>query len=168
VGTYKRAVLTSYGEQLPDKLGRAGGLLNALQAKGHRFYLEPEARIYHANPSRFLATVGLRFNAGRLYGAVCAANEGWSPLHRLLYFFGGPLIPLVRFRRLYQELFHSRERPENGPRLWLALFLGLILDALGQMAGYILGSGGSEQRLVEFEHDRLRHLMRQDRQVLAR
>lgn len=76
--TYKRDVLLSYGDELPERLGRDGGLLDDLSGQGARFFLEPGARIAHVNPSILSATVDLRFNAGRLYGHMRCTGEGWS------------------------------------------------------------------------------------------
>lgn len=165
--SYKRDLLTQYGENLEQKLGRDGGLLESLQAQGHRLYLEPEAGIYHANPSLLSSTSGLRFDAGRLYGATRAEQHGWSPAQRLLYIAGGPLIPLVRFKRLREELFGDGRRDELRPRVFPALMLGLVLDGLGQMAGYAFGPGGTTERLALFEMDRPRHLTPADRKALA-
>ena len=165
--TYKRDVLTGYGEHLPERLGRDGGLLTDLAAEGARFRLEPEAAIAHVNPSVLRATVDLRFSAGRLYGHMRAEEEGWSRAKRLLYVAGGPLIPAVRFKRFHGEYFASGRRRDITPRVYPALALGLALDGIGQMAGYCAGPGGTVEKLAVFEMDRLQHITAGERRDIA-
>ncbi len=164
--SYKRDVLIEYGDALANALGRSGELPNALTKRGHRFALAMAARLAHANPSLFSSTADLRFSAGRLYGAKRAEAGGWSPVQRALYTLGGPLIPFVRFRRLRQELFGDGQRREIASRVQPALLLGLVLDGLGQMAGYAAGPGSTPEKLATFEMDRPQHLTRQDQQAL--
>ena len=164
--TYRRKALVAYGEGLDEKLTRSGGLLEDLQEQGNRFYLS-DGRLAHANPSRLLPTISLRFNAGRLYGWTRALQGEWTPLHKVLYVVGGPLIPLVRYRRLKAELFGRGRRAELLPRVLPALFFGLVVDALGQMAGYALGPGKAPGILATFEMDRMEHLTSGDRRLLG-
>ena len=161
---YKRDGLLAIGPELDAALGRDGGLLHRLRAGGHRLFLEPGARIRHVNPSRLLPTLALRLDAGRLSAATRARLERWSPLRRLAYVLAGPLIPLLRARP-----FHSKAlRAGLFPRVYPALALCLVLDALGQMLGFALGPGDAARRLAAFEVDRMRHLTQRDRGALER
>jgi Glycosyl transferase family 2 len=164
--SFKREALLAYGDDLERLLGREGGLLQDLRAKGHRLLLQPAARIAHVNPSRLVSTADLRFNAGRLYGASRAARNRWSMPKRLLYAAAGPLIPFVRFRRLRKDLFGAGQRRALVPRVYPALLLGLAFDGAGQMAGYLFGAGRSPDKLAVFEMDRLQHLTARDRQAI--
>jgi hypothetical protein len=161
--SFKRLVLEQFGEGLESYLGRDGGLLQRLRADGHRFYLEPAARVHHANPSRLSATVTLRLNAGRLAGATRSRLEQWSPLRRTLYVLGGPLIPVFRARPLHRKVF----RAGLFPRAYPALLLCLVLDGIGQMLGFALGPGESAQTLSDFEVGRPRHMTARDRHDLG-
>jgi hypothetical protein len=161
--SYKRAVLEQYGAELETFLGRDGGFLDRLRRDGHRFYLEPTARIHHANPSRLSSTVALRLNGGRLYGATRSRLERWSPLRRTLYVLGGPLIPLVRAGPIHHKVF----RAGLFPRAYPALLLCLVLDGIGQMLGYALGPGASARTLAHFEVNRPRHMTKRDRHDLG-
>lgn len=67
-GSYRRAAVAAFENELPDRMGRDGDLHDRLRAGGGRMYLAGEARITHANPSRLAPTADLRFHAGRLYG----------------------------------------------------------------------------------------------------
>lgn len=165
--TAKTKLLKSYGDGLAEKLTRSGGLLEDLQDKGVRLYLESAARLAHANPSRFAPTIELRFCAGRLYGHTRATENDWTPLHRILYVGGGLLIPFVRIRRFREEFFANGKRADLYPAVLPALLFGLFLDALGQMAGYAFGPGKSAEVLAVFEMDRMQHLNAADRQALS-
>ncbi len=163
---FKTAALQAYGPELGHKLSRAGGLLEDLQANGQRFYFCAEARVAHANPSRLWPTVQLRFSAGRLFACTRARNEYWTPLHHLIFFFGSPLIPFLRYGRVKRELFGHGQRASLLPRVLPGLFVGLVLDGIGQMMGYGFGPGGSAELLAVFEMDRMQHLTRHDRKLL--
>jgi hypothetical protein len=52
------------------------------------------------------------------------------------------------------------------PGVLPVLTLGLVLDAIGQMVGYLAGPGDSAAWLAEFEYDRLRHVSDGDRRML--
>lgn len=164
---YKTSALQSYGDGLACKLGRGGGLLDDLLRQGGQFYLESRARLAHANPSLLWPTVRLRFWAGRLYAFQRARQENWSFPKRLTYSMLGLAIPFLRLARLDRALLRRRELRCLRPRLWPALWCGLLFDALGQMTGYCAGSGRALEVLAVFEMDRLQHLKAKDRQHLA-
>jgi hypothetical protein len=158
--------LLEYGDDLVHVLGRGAGLLRDLAAKGHRFYLESEARIAHVNPSLLRSMAKLRFNAGRLSAALRAEREGWSLLRRLAYVAGAPAIPFVRFKRIYDDLFRGGRRRHLVPKVFPALMLGLLIDGLGEMVGFATGPGDSVETLAVFEMDRMQHVTEADRDRL--
>ena len=164
--SYKRDVLLSYGDHLPDRLGRDGRLLDDLAGSGARFHLEPGAAIAHVNPSILKATTDLRFSAGRLYGHMRATSGGWSPARRALYIAGGPAIPAVRFKRFWDDYFASGRRRDILPRILPALAYGLVLDGLGQMVGYAAGPGATVEKLATFEMDRRQHVTARERATM--
>lgn len=161
--SYKRDALLPFGDTLPDRMVREGGLLSALRAQGGRFMIAERARVHHINPSTISATTELRWHAGRLYGARRASSGGWGVAHRALYVVLGPLIPLVRFSRVTRELFGNGVRADIARRVKPAIFAGLIIDAFGQMAGYALGAGRSLAVLTRYELDRMQHITRAER-----
>jgi len=79
----------------------------------------------------------------------------------------GLLIPLIRYRIFKREFFNGGKRRELYPRVVPALLLGLLMDALGQMAGYALGPGNAPAVLAVFEMDRMQHLIASDRRQLT-
>lgn len=165
-GTYRRAALEPYGEELWQLFNRESEILVKLRDGGGAFRFVPGARIRHLNPSSLGSTAKLRFDAGRLYAANRARDEGWSLVKRIAYVGLGPVIPLLRYVRMRKELLGGdtgRSEAKLGP----FLLLGLIFDAAGQMAGFAVGPGGARGRLAVFEMDRLDHLNPSDRGVFA-
>lgn len=158
--SYRRDVIQAYDDGLEDRLVRESGFHDELRAEGHRFYLSP-ARVYHVNPSRATSVWALRFAAGRLYGAQRA--EGWSPVKRLAYTAGSPLIPLVRLRRFKQDMFDGGPHGSLWPRVGPATLFGFLADAAGQAAGYAAGEGDAPEKLAAFEFYRMRHVTEQDK-----
>ncbi len=160
-GSFRRAALEPLRDALPATWNREGGALKLLKARGATFRFAPRARVRHLNPSTIRATAALRFDAGRLYAAERARSEGWGKGKCLVYAGLGPLIPLVRYLKMRRELFGPGRAAEGRRGPWL--FLGLVFDAAGQMAGYLAGPGGARDRLATFEMDRAQHLNRADR-----
>jgi GT2 family glycosyltransferase len=102
-------------------------LLRDLRRQGHRFYLEPAARIAHLNVSRLSSWLVERFLAGRAFAALRA--RPWSRARRLAYAAAAPLIPLVRAHRILRTCAApvSRSSTARAP----ALVVGLVVSAAG-------------------------------------
>lgn len=167
-GSYRRAAVAKLGGELPDLMVRGGGLHDRLRADGGRMFLAAQARISHVNPSRVTATADLRFSAGRLYGDQRRRQQGWSPGRRCLYAAAFPLIPLVRFRRIYAEhLAPGCAHHRLARRILPGMIAALVVDAAGQAVGYLFGAGRAPEVLAVFEMDRMQHLRRRDRRSLA-
>jgi hypothetical protein len=142
--SYKRNALLDCGPELDSLLDGAQDSVmhQGLRARGRRLYLEPKAKVYHHNFESLSASVKEHFDCGRSFAAARA--RPWSALRRVLYAGGGPLIPLVRFRRIWKDIRRSGKSRDLLPGIIPALLLGLITGALGEMAGYALGPGTVE------------------------
>jgi hypothetical protein len=159
---FRRDVLMTFGAQLPDILARDGGLLEALQRSGHRFFREPGARMQHLNPSRLGSMLRLRLQSARASADTRARTAGWSPARRILYVAASPLFPILRLRALWPRL---RAHPARAvlPRIAPVLALVLLVDAVGQAIGFALGAGNSAARAGQYDLDREPHLNAADR-----
>lgn len=159
--SYRRAALLEYGDALEDMLRSDTLLLQDLRRQGHRFYIEPAARIAHLNVSRPSSWLVERFLAGRAFAALRA--RPWSRARRLAYAAASPLIPLVRARRLLRDVRRAGLAQRLLPRLLPALVVGLVVSAAGELCGYTLGTGAPD-RLYEMELHKVRHLRRGERE----
>ncbi len=157
--SYKRETLLTYGDALSDRLEAESPMQWDLQSKGHLFCLEPEARTFHLNYERFGPSCELRFHGGRLFAANRARN--WSLGRRAFYALASPLIPLVRMARVVQQARRIHPRP-GLLRLLPVVGVLLVLDALGEMAGYATGSGRAMQSLSADEFHRERFLLKRE------
>ena len=155
-------LLAAVGDDLDRRLGRDGNILGTLLKQGHRFYLEPAARVRHLNPSKTASTRELRFNAGRLYAATRADAGKWSTPKRLFYAAASPLFPAMRLKHLGRRTLVAQD--SVGWRLWPSLLWWLTVDAAGQAIGFAAGPGKTAQTLAAFEFDRARHMTDADRQ----
>jgi hypothetical protein len=161
---YKRRVLMEYGAALEGMLAAETVLHQDLRAKGHRLYLESAARTDHVNFSRLGVWLRVQYHAGRVFAAVRA--DGRNILWRLFFTCASPLIPIVRARRAIEQARRANGSRPPVLRLVPLLLIGLTLDGLGQMIGYILGAGNSKTRLSIFEFNRLRYLTEEDRRMV--
>jgi hypothetical protein len=159
--SYKRSILLDFGTDLDAMLEAETVLHWELRKKGYKLYLEPAAKTSHVSFSLLSSFVSTLYYNGRLFAGTRANTM--SMLQRLLYIGGAPLIPFVRLARIFKTT-HQPGRPHvNLLRILPVMFLGLVLDGLGQMIGYACGIGDSKQKLENFEYHRRQHLSKRDR-----
>jgi hypothetical protein len=157
---YKREVLLGYGAELEEMLEAESTLHWDLISKGHRLYLNSNAKTYHLNYSRLGPAFILRFLGGRLFAA--ARSRKWPVWQHLLYAGTSPLIPLKRAGRIVGDLERIGQQPWRRPHILGLLMLCLTADACGEMVGYLFGSGASMARLTEMEFRRERFMQDDD------
>ena len=161
--SYKRDLLLAYGERLEAMLDAESVLQWDLRARGHRLYLEPQARTFHQNLSVRASSLPLRFNGGRLFASARARE--WPMWRRAMFTTAAPLIPAVRLARILRELFAPGRPRRLLPRVLPALAVGLVFDGAGEMMGYALGPGASMAKLSDMEFHRERYLAEFDRRA---
>lgn len=161
--SYKKAVLLEYGDQLESMMDAETVLHWDLHRKGHRLYLEADARIAHTNFSLWSSWVPLQFYNGRLFAGIRRGNM--SLMMRIIYTLGSPLIPLVRLIKICRSMpsihLHSRFFC-----CLHAMVIGLSLDGMGQMFGYAFGGGKAFEEVSKFEFHRTRHISEKDQEFL--
>lgn len=165
--SYKRGLLLEYGDSLDNMLEAESVLHWELRRSGHKLYLETAAKTSHINISRLASWSSAQYHAGRMFAAFRARNEHWSLLRRSSFTVAGPLIPLVRLQRILRQRHRLPTETRWLPSLLPTLWFGLVLDALGQMAGYATGEGKSSEKAFYFEFHRERHLRKSDRRLCA-
>ena len=139
-------------------------LLHArLRAAGERLLVEPAARLWHINISSARAWLPERLHAGQRFGGARART--WPLTRRTLYAAASPVIPLVRFWRLF-PIWQARRA--QLPRGTLgAIVVSLMVSALGEALGYLVGSGDSMRRLSRIELHKEHYLSEDERRALA-
>ena len=152
--SYKRDVLLSYGKNLEGMMEAETLLHWDLRAKGYKLYLEPLAKAAHTNFGQLSVWIPVQFYCGRVFAGDRAINEQWPLWKRLIYTAASPLIPIVRFSRIWQQLQQRQKHSLLSPKLLLTLTLGLVIDAIGQGIGYTLGTGNAMDKLSTFEFHR--------------
>ena len=159
--SFKRAALLELGAELPELLRHSNRINAALRARGGRFFLEPRARTFHVNVSRPGSWLVERAAAGRAYASARA--DRWPAWRRALYACGSPLIPLVRGRRVLRHIRRTGRSEELLPHILPALAIGLVVSALGELAGYALGPGRAPRLIGEMELRRMPHVLPEKR-----
>ena len=162
---YKRSLLLEYGAQLEDLMDAETVLHLDLARRGHQLRMEPEARTAHTNFALLSSWLPVQFYNGRVFGGSRAA--AWPIAKRLLYFAASPLIPAVRLYRCLRELAKPARHSRRIPGMLPLLTLGLALDGLGQMLGYLFGVGGAVARAAAYEFHRFEHITAADRAHLG-
>lgn len=148
---YRRDLLLALGEGLARVLQLESPWLWDLTAGGARVECVPAARSHHFNFAELGPALPLRFHGGRVYGATRAAP--WSVWRRVLYAGALPLIIAIRWWRVLQQA--PRSLPD-GLTMAMHARLPLLLtaDVLGEVTGYLAGSGDAIQRISGLEFHR--------------
>ncbi len=147
--SYKREVLLAYGDRL-EAVMEAETVLHAdLRAQGLQLFLNPAARVYHANMTQLGSALETAHVYGRLFAAARA--RGWPLGRRLLYIAGAPLIPFVRLRRALAEVARTGRQRALLPGLIAPLLLLLLSNGLGEFLGYAFGEGATRQAILRLE-----------------
>jgi len=149
--SYKRELLLAYGDRLPQLLECESIMHWDLREHGHRLYTEAAAKVHHRNITKLGSAAIEHFHNGRCFGGLRA--RGWNPIRRLLYAAGSPLIPAIRLRRTLRDIRRTGHE-EILPRALPMIVSSLITHALGEMTGYLIGTGGAAREMSKYELDR--------------
>jgi hypothetical protein len=154
----ERELLVQLDGDLAALLAPGSALADELRSRGEKIGFHPDALIDHVNVSRPVAWAGERFIGGVL---LAQARVGrWGFARRLLYAAGSPLIPFLWITRTLRVVDWGARRREV-PVLTLPLmFLGTVIWAVGEFAGYLGLAGDAEVRMTEYEMHKLRYATR--------
>jgi len=161
--SYRRDVLLELGSRMEDLLEAETVLHMELRDRGRRLVVQPRARSAHTNFGRFDVWLPVMFHCGRVFAATRATRWGWG--RRALYAVAFPLIPCVRFVRALRHLQHAESPRPSLARIAPVLALGLAADGVGQLVGYVAGSGTSPNILIAFEFRRIDFVPESDRHL---
>lgn len=159
--SYRREALLGMRSELSGLMNAELFLNERLRSSGHKCLLEPAARTRHVNVSRLRPWFTHHWIGGRLYGGTRAKLGNWSPLRRLIYIGGSPLVPPLRLARVRREIRRTTHA-SLFPRLLPALIAGLAVYALGEAMGYLLGVGEADVKYAVSELDRYRYVVDRD------
>ncbi len=150
--SYKRDVLTAFGDRLDRLLTPDFNLHEELRRAGRMMFVESRAVIGHENFERFGGPVRAHYVYMRLLAGRRAELGNWSRGRRVFYAAAGLVgAPAIGIWRLYGGL---RGRTALVPLFIAALPVVLVmrvLTAVGESVGYFAGEGHSERELHYWE-----------------
>jgi GT2 family glycosyltransferase len=159
--SYKRSLLLKFGTDLEELLEAETLLHWNLREKGYKLYLEPRAITSHVNFSLFSSWIQAQYHSGRVFAA--ARIHGMSKLKQALFIGGAPLIPFVRFLRIFREMCKPGRFKMKFFSVMPILFVGLSINGFGQMLGYAFSAGNSKDKMAQLEFHRDRHVSKRDK-----
>ena len=163
---YKRDILMQvYDDDLENWFDSESVLHWDMRARGYRLAADPEVVTFHWNFSKLWPTMKLRWHAGRQFAGCCKLR--WAKSRSLLYFFGSPLIPLVRLYRIVKQLRHPERPAHLLPRLIPVCLFLLGVEAAGGAVGFLLGQGSSSEHIAKIDFHRQDNMNARDRAQFA-
>jgi hypothetical protein len=145
---FERARLTRAARH-PVDLVYGVGVSDALARENAEMRFVPEAVIDHLNIVRSHGVLADRLSGGRLWAAV--RSRSWTSPRRAAHVVGAPLAPVVMAGRIFGSHGWRALRSEV-PRGTGALVVAFaVLQASGEVVGYLRGPGDAERRHVQLE-----------------
>lgn len=151
--SYKRDILLSLGEELKIFMQAESVLHRYLVARDYRLFLETSTCTTHLNFDTWSAWIPARYHTGRQFASTWA--HSWSRARRLFFTLASPMIPWVRLWRI-QKRVCRREPPVFQIRLLPIMLVGLLVEGLGHLIGYVAGAGDSIEKVAKYEFHRIK------------
>lgn len=159
--SYNRNALMEYGSDLPYVLEAESPMQWDMMTRGHTFCIEPNVKTYHLNFSKFFVSLSLRFHGGRLFASH--RSRHWSLYRRFAYLIASPLIPWIRLLRIIRIIILKQQQGIMLIKALPILIIFLLYDGLGEMFGYIAGSGNANRVLSHLEFNQERSLSKHEK-----
>ncbi|MFN8380123.1 MAG: hypothetical protein U0452_15790 [Anaerolineae bacterium] len=139
-------------DELRDLLEIESLLNTRMGARGHRLFVEAEARFAHANEHVLLTFWEGNLIFSRLFGALRSEAQGWSAGERWSRILAAPALPFLRVTRLLVHL--ARHQPQQ--LRWVlrelpAVFSAQAASVIGQTMGLLVGPGESARKFLFYE-----------------
>jgi hypothetical protein len=152
--SYRRDVLVSLGSELAELLTADFNLHDRLRARQLTLVVQPAAQVRHESEERYLNALRSSFVYSRALAAKRASLDRWSARTRALVAAKDLLgAPVARLVRLLQARPRSSPADRGLAALLPAIVLLLVVSAVGEAVGYLLGEGASAARLLYYEVD---------------
>jgi hypothetical protein len=149
--SYKRDILLAYGSDLEDLMEAENILHLRIVEQGYELLLESGTSTSHLNFDSYSSWIPKRYYTGRQFAFSRAKTWSWP--RRLFYSLASPLIPCVRLWRIQKNIQWQHSTGFH-IRLLSTLFLGLMVEGLGYMIGFVVGAGKANEKLEKYEYNR--------------
>jgi hypothetical protein len=136
--TYRRRLLLDHVHLLDDGYWPMR-LHPTLRAKGVKLLSVPEMIVYHRGPFDFAYYLRQRFLFSRAFAGVRARTR--SPLWRLAYILGAPLVPPMLLGRMTRQVIKKRSRVGQFVLTLPLMVPALLVLVAGEWTGCLLGPG---------------------------
>ena len=151
--SYKKDILLSLGPRLKILMQAESVLHRHLQEQGHELLLESTTCTSHLNFDEWSTWFPARYYAGRQFAGTWA--NSWPWLRRCAYAIASPGIPWLRLWRT-QKFIPKRETPVARTPLLFLILAGFMVEATGNMIGFIAGTGNANQKIAQYEYHRIK------------
>lgn len=162
--SYKVEAMLEYGDDLDRIMVFETVLHEDLRARGKKLYVAADARAWHVFITRFKPFCIEHVYIGRLLAST--RRRRWGLPRRLLYIFGSPLIPLVRFVRIVGMVRRNGWAGQLLPGMLPSLLAGLAASAWGEFLGYVAGAGNADEGSVDLDMNRWRYITDDEKRQL--
>jgi hypothetical protein len=150
--SYKKDILLSFGGELNILMQAESVLHRKLKEKGYEFSVEASTCTSHLNFISWSSWIPARYYAGKQFAGTWA--HSWPWIRRLAYTLASPGIPILRFLRTQQFVF-KRHNLLLSLRILLIIFIGFVVEAFGNMLGFLAGVGDASYKIGQYEFHRI-------------
>jgi hypothetical protein len=150
--SYKKDILLSFGEKLNVLMQAESVLHRKLKEKGYEFAVETSTCTSHLNFISWSSWIPARYYAGKQFAGTWA--HSWPWIRRLAYTLASPGIPFLRVWRT-QQFVTKQHNLLLSSRILLIVFIGFIVEAFGNMLGFLAGIGDASYKIGQYEFHRI-------------
>ncbi len=141
---YKRDAINKYAYLLDN--GKWESWINQeLRAEGVQTRSTGRAVVRHIKPFGFLHFLTQRFHFARSFAGMRRDDQSWT--RRFVYGLGSLALPLVFISRIFRAVIMKRVAPGRFLKALPLIVVFVSAGAIGEMIGYIVGSGTSLERV---------------------
>lgn len=141
---YKREVIEKYAYLLDN--GKWESWINQeLKAEGALTRSTGRAVVRHIKPFGFMHFLTQRFHFARSFAGMRRDDQSWT--RRIVYGLGSIALPLLFLLRIFRAVIVKRVAPGRFLKALPLIVVFVSAGAIGEMIGYIVGSGTSLERV---------------------
>jgi len=157
----RRQALVTLGDRLGTELLMSALLLQALQARGARFTIEPGATMRHFDSAGWITSLGIMICVGMGFGAQRSA--AWPLWTRLAYALAAPAIAALHWRRALRQYWRAGRAAGLSPWSLAPAAVCAMAWGIGEAAGALAGPARAETWVSREELNKMAYVRAEDR-----
>jgi glycosyltransferase involved in cell wall biosynthesis len=150
--SYRRDLLTQFGDRLKNDLGIDFNIHEELQRQGYEFAMSTKAQIAHQNYDRLSGLIQANYHYSKMLAANRISLHNWGLFKQVVYVVATPFgSPFIRIMRIIKSLRGRQPLVRPFISALPVIFITFFCSAVAESLGYLLGAGQSAEDFNKWE-----------------